>query len=132
MKVIESDKVVPLCRLLMFHIPTDVADSMCKEIQGVVDTQSFEIEPQEQCPEESKHTGDWTISADRAMEILDPEHREWYPSIDSVNEACRMGADALRAQQEAEKLITSMRNNKKAALWLKKYGRSGGEPEVGR
>lgn len=32
----------------------------------------------------------------RAREILDPEHREAYESLEPVNEACRMGAEALR------------------------------------
>ena len=31
----------------------------------------------------------------RAIEILDPEHREQYGSIEPVNEACRMGREAL-------------------------------------
>lgn len=37
-----------------------------------------------------------TISIERAVEILDPNHRENYESIEPVNEACRMGRDALR------------------------------------
>lgn len=36
------------------------------------------------------------MSIERAMEILDPTHRERYESIEPVNEACRMGRDALR------------------------------------
>ena len=32
----------------------------------------------------------------RAAEILDPEHREQYESLEPVNEACRMGMEALR------------------------------------
>lgn len=32
----------------------------------------------------------------RAIEILDPEHREHYESIDPVNEDCRMGMEALK------------------------------------
>lgn len=28
---------------------------------------------------------------ERAIEILDPEHREAYESLEPVNEACRMG-----------------------------------------
>ena len=32
------------------------------------------------------------------MEILDPEHLERYDSIDIVNEACRMGIEALKKQ----------------------------------
>lgn len=37
-----------------------------------------------------------TIS--RAIEILNPEHREDYESIDVVNEACRMGMNALEKE----------------------------------
>lgn len=37
------------------------------------------------------------ISVDRAIQILDPEHREHYESLDEVNEACRMGMEALKA-----------------------------------
>lgn len=40
------------------------------------------------------------ISIDRACEILDPEHREHYDSVEPVNEACRMAIAALREQQE--------------------------------
>lgn len=32
---------------------------------------------------------------DRAIEILNPEHRENYDGMDEVNEACRMGMEAL-------------------------------------
>lgn len=32
---------------------------------------------------------------DRAIEILNPEHREHYKNLDEVNEACRMGMEAL-------------------------------------
>lgn len=32
----------------------------------------------------------------RAAEILDPEHREQYESLEPVNEACRMGMEALQ------------------------------------
>ncbi len=35
------------------------------------------------------------MTIDRAIEILNPEHREHYDSIETVNEACRMGMDAL-------------------------------------
>ena len=36
------------------------------------------------------------MTIDRAIEILDPEHREHYEIIDPVNEACRMGMEALK------------------------------------
>lgn len=38
------------------------------------------------------------MTIERAIEILDPEHREHYESIDIVNEACRMGMEALERQ----------------------------------
>lgn len=39
-----------------------------------------------------------SITAERAIEILDPAHWERYESIDPVNEACRMGVEALKKQ----------------------------------
>ena len=38
------------------------------------------------------------MEIERAIEILDPNHREHYESIEPVNEACRMGSAALRKQ----------------------------------
>ena len=35
------------------------------------------------------------MEIERAVEILDPEHRERYESIEPVNTACRMGMEAL-------------------------------------
>jgi len=35
------------------------------------------------------------MKIERAIEILNPEHREHYESIEPVNEACRMGMIAL-------------------------------------
>lgn len=35
------------------------------------------------------------MKIDRAIEILDPEHRENYDGMDEVNEACRIGMEAL-------------------------------------
>lgn len=35
------------------------------------------------------------MTIDRAIEILNPEHREHYDGMDEVNEACRMGMNAL-------------------------------------
>lgn len=34
----------------------------------------------------------------RAIEILNPEHREHYDSIETVNEACRVAVKALKKQ----------------------------------
>lgn len=36
------------------------------------------------------------MTIERAIEILDPEHREHYESIETVNEACLLGIDALK------------------------------------
>lgn len=36
------------------------------------------------------------MTIDRAIEILNPEHRENYDGLDEVNEACRMGMEALK------------------------------------
>ena len=35
------------------------------------------------------------MTIDRAIEILNPEHREHYDGMDEINEACRMGMEAL-------------------------------------
>ena len=35
------------------------------------------------------------MTIERAIEILNPEHREHYDSLEPVNEACRMGMEAL-------------------------------------
>ena len=39
------------------------------------------------------------MTIDRAIEILDPDHREHYENLDEVNEACRMGMEALKRQK---------------------------------
>lgn len=36
------------------------------------------------------------MTIERAIEIMNPEHRERYDSIETVNEACRMGMEALQ------------------------------------
>lgn len=36
------------------------------------------------------------MTLERAIEILDPEHREHYDSIEPVITDCRMGMDALK------------------------------------
>lgn len=38
------------------------------------------------------------MEIERAIEILNPEHREHYDSIEEVNEARRMGMEALERQ----------------------------------
>ena len=38
------------------------------------------------------------MTLERAIEILNPEHREHYDSLETVEEACRMGMQALEKQ----------------------------------
>ncbi len=38
------------------------------------------------------------MEIERAIEILNPTHREHYESLEPVNEACRMGMEALKKQ----------------------------------
>ena len=40
------------------------------------------------------------MTIDRAIEILNPEHREHYDGMDEVNEACRMGMEALERTRD--------------------------------
>lgn len=47
------------------------------------------------------------MTIERAIEILDPEHREHYDSIETVNEACRMGMNALKELSELKEKIKS-------------------------
>lgn len=43
------------------------------------------------------------ITMERAVEILDPERRELFKAnLDAVNEACRMGMEALKKQIPAK------------------------------
>lgn len=42
------------------------------------------------------------MTYERAAEILDPEHRENYDSLETVKEACQMGMDALKKQIPAK------------------------------
>ena len=45
------------------------------------------------------------MTIDRAIEILDPEHREHYDGMDEVNEACRMGMEALERGRNAVPVV---------------------------
>lgn len=59
------------------------------------------------------------MKIERAIEILDPEHRERYESIEPVNEACRMGIEALKRQRwipVTERLPELWRNDETAEL----------------
>lgn len=55
------------------------------------------------------------MTIDRAIEILDPEHRENYDGMDEVNEACRMGMEAL---ERTRWIPCSERMPKKNDQWV--------------
>lgn len=46
-----------------------------------------------------------TMTPERAIEILNPEHREYYDSIETVNEACRMGMETIGYRIKKKPLI---------------------------
>lgn len=68
------------------------------------------------------------MTIDRAIEILDPEHRENYAGMDEVNEACRMGMEALERtrwipcseQNEIGDLKYDAQEREKAVVQLRK------------
>lgn len=45
------------------------------------------------------------MTIDRAIQILNPEHRENYDGMDEVNEACRMGMEALERTRNAVPVV---------------------------
>ena len=45
------------------------------------------------------------MTIERAIEILDPEHRENYDSLETVNEACRMGMAAMEKQRPKKPIV---------------------------
>lgn len=56
------------------------------------------------------------MTIDRAIEILNPTHREHYDGLDEVNEACRMGMEALERMRwipvsESERLPKLIKND---------------------
>ena len=50
-----------------------------------------------------------SMTLERAIEILNPEHREHYDSIETVNEACRMGMKALEKQIPKKPVIGKLK-----------------------
>ena len=61
------------------------------------------------------------MTIERAIEILDPEHREHYESIEPVNEACRMGIEALKENEKLHKEIKEIKN-KIATMLAEQFG----------
>jgi hypothetical protein len=59
------------------------------------------------------------MTIDRAIEILDPEHREHYDGMDEVNEACRMGMEALERGRNAVPVVRC-RDCKHLRVWNQK------------
>lgn len=58
------------------------------------------------------------MTDERAMEILDPDHREHYESIEPINEACRIGIAAIKRTKELEAENASLRARLEKAVEL--------------
>ena len=58
------------------------------------------------------------MTNERAIEILDPEHREQYDSIETVNEACRIGMNAIKRVQDLEAENAELRDRLSRAVEL--------------
>lgn len=58
------------------------------------------------------------MTIDRAIEILNPEHREHYESLEEVNEACRMGMEALQRTRWIPCSERPPKNNQRVLFWV--------------
>ena len=58
------------------------------------------------------------MTNERAIEILDPEHREHYESIEPVNEACRIGIAAIKRVKVLESENAALRERLERAVEL--------------
>ena len=47
------------------------------------------------------------MTVERAIEILNPMHKGYYDSLEIVNEACRMGMQALEKQIPKKPIVNS-------------------------
>lgn len=48
------------------------------------------------------------MTIERAIEILNPEHREHYDSIEIVEEACRMGMKSLKTSDPMKVVVDKL------------------------
>lgn len=62
------------------------------------------------------------MTIERAMEILNPDHRECYEGLDEVNEACRMGMAALKEGLDRENQADAQAEVKLYEKLIEKYG----------
>lgn len=58
------------------------------------------------------------MTDERAMEILDPDHREHYESIEPINEACRIGIAAIKRAKELKAENAALRARLEKAVEL--------------
>ena len=56
------------------------------------------------------------MTDERAIEILDPEHREHYENIEPVNEACRIGIAAIKRVKVLESENAALRERLERAI----------------
>lgn len=59
------------------------------------------------------------MTDERAIEILDPEHREHYESIEPIIEACRIGIKAIKRVKELEAENAELRARLEKAVEVK-------------
>lgn len=62
------------------------------------------------------------MTIERAMEILNPDHRECYEGLDEVNEACRMGMAAMKEGLDRENQADAQAEVKLYEKLIEKYG----------
>ena len=62
------------------------------------------------------------MTIERAMEILNPDHRECYEGLDEVNEACRMGMAALKEGLDRENQAEAQAEVKLYEKLIEKHG----------
>lgn len=65
------------------------------------------------------------MTDERAIEILDPEHREHYESIEPVEEACRIGIKAIKRVKELEAENAELRERLDKAVELPFFQKDG-------
>lgn len=58
------------------------------------------------------------MTDERAMEILDPDHLEYYESIEPIIEACRIGMEAIRKVKELRDENAALRERLEGSVTL--------------
>lgn len=107
--------------------------SVCKE-EAVYDCND-EFVLSKYCPNcgakmENDEDGGKNMTIERAIEILNPDHREHYDGMEEVNEACRMGMEALEQSRGIPVDVRMPEKNVPVLGWYKDNPFSPFRPEV--